>query len=176
MITTSPMRNLLALSYLAGVLVLADQIADLAATLLATNAAPGLASWRFGAFGLMASRGSVFLLADVMLFIGAIGLGHRRVLRALGIGHLLIAGLILGGLVLFALDWIQVRSRVKASATRPFDLAAVRAAGVAALGLAIATWAGVVCIKSSRGRPKNLRREGEASPLLTDIRRDETVA
>jgi hypothetical protein len=175
-ITSPATRNLLALLYLAAALVIADQVADLVATLLATSPTPGLASWRFGAFGLIASRASVFLIADVMLFSAAIGLGHRLVLRVLGIVHLVIAAGLLAGLIVFALDWIQVRGRVNPGAKRHFDLAALRSVGIGSLGLTMLAWAGVVALKASRGRPKSARREGEASPLLTDLRRDESAS
>ena len=167
------LHTLLALLYLAGSVVLADQAADLTATLLANNATPSIANWRFGAFGLLVSRTSVLVVADVMLFAAAIGLGHRRVLRVLGALHLAIAVLLLGGLVLFTLDWLQVRSRVRAEAMGSFDLAALRAAVIVVLALGAAGWAGLTSLRATeRSRSRSSRRE-DAAPLLTGIHEDE---
>jgi hypothetical protein len=126
-ISSHAVRRLLGLLYLAGILVLADQAADLAATVLAKPLAPSQASWRFGVFGLLMTRASVFLIADVMLFIAAVALGHRKVLRALGALHALVALALLAGLLLFSLDWLQIRRDVSQAGARTFDLAALRA-------------------------------------------------
>jgi uncharacterized membrane protein YwzB len=165
-ITSHAVRRLLGLLYLAGLLLLADQVADLAATLLAKPWLPSEATWRFGAFGLLLTRASVFLLADVMLFTAAIWLGHRKVLRSLGLLHLLVAVLLAAGLGTFVLDWLQVRSQLPEDGRRSFDLAGLRAAGLAAMALGLSTWAGLVSLRATRAR-KHHDREGAASPLLT---------
>lgn len=175
MITSHAVRKLLGLLYLAGLLVLADQAADLAATLLAKPWLPSQASWRFGAFGLLITRASVFLIADVMLFAAAIWLGHRKVLRSLGVLHLLIALLLTVGLGSFVLDWLQVRGQLPDTGSSSFDLAGFRAAAMAALVIVLTSWGGVTTLRATRAR-KPSQREGEASPLLTAIRRDEIAS
>lgn len=168
-------RKLFGLLYLAGVLMLTDQVADLAATLLASSPTPGAESWRFGAFGLLTSRVSVFLIADVMLFAAAIGLEHRRVLRVLGVVHLLLTPVLLAGLALFALDWLQLRGRVTGAGSRPVDFAAVRAAALAGLAGALALWVGMAAFRAGKTHHRP-RHDGEPAPLLTDLRRDRTTS
>jgi hypothetical protein len=171
-ITSHTARRLLGLLYLAAFLVLAEQVADLAATLLAKPLAFSQATWRFGAFGLLMTRVSVFLISDVILFAAALGLGHRRVLRGLGVIHLLLALLLLAGLSLFVLDWLQVRNQVPPAATRSLDLSGLRAAGMAALAGALCGWGGLATLRATRVG-KSGRRDGSA-PLLT-ASRDETA-
>jgi hypothetical protein len=165
-----PSRRLLGLLYLAGGLILADQLADLAATLLANPPLPATTSWRFGTFGLVMSRASVLLTADVLVFAAALALQHRRVVRALAIMHLLFAPMLLAGVGLFALDWLQVRGQVSEAGQRSFDLAALRAAGLAFLAVVISAWGGVAAFRASRASRAPRRQEG---PVLMNIRRDE---
>jgi hypothetical protein len=175
MVTSPAVRRLLGLLYVAALLLLTDQVSDLAATLLANNPSLGTESWRFGAFGLLTSRLSVFLIADVLLFAAALSLEHRRVLRGLGVIHLLVAPALLAGLAVFALDWLQLRSRVGGPAARTFDVAALRAGVLAGFASGLFVWGGVAAFRA--GRPHHRPRgEGEAAPLLSDIRRDTTAS
>lgn len=156
----------MALLYLAGTLLLLDQLADLAATLLANSPSPGAANWRFGAFGLVTSRLSVLLIADVMLFAAAIGLDHRKVLRLLGVFHLLLVPVLLGALAIFGLDWLQVRGRVPAGGRIRFHLAGLRAAMLALLATLLAGWGGLTAFRAGR-HSRTSRHEGELSPLIS---------
>ena len=176
MVTSPAIRSLLGLLYVAALLLLTDQVSDLASSLLTNNPSLGTESWRFGAFGLLISRVSVFLIADVMLFAAAILLDHRRVLRVLGVAHLLVAPALLGGLAVFALDWLQLRGRVGPAGARPFDLAALRASALAGLSSGLAAWAGLAAFRAGRAHHRGSRHEGEAAPLLSDIRRDTTAS
>jgi ABC-type xylose transport system permease subunit len=173
-ITSHAVRKLLRLLYLAGALVLADQAADLAATLLSKPWMPSEANWRFGVFGLLMTRASVFLIGDVMLFSAAILLGHRKTLRSLGVLHLLLVLLLLAGIGLFALDWLQVRRQVGDN-LRVVDLAGIRAAATALLLLLLVGWSGLAALRAGRAT-KHSHREGEHAPLLSAIRRDENVS
>ena len=164
-------RRLLGLLYLAGVLVIVDQLADLAASILAKNPTPALASWRFGLFGLLISRSSVFLIADVMLFIAAIRLGHRKVIRSLGALHFLAAVLLIAGLIGFALDWAELRLQVPEAGVRSFQYSTLRAAVLAFLLTGICVWTGFVAFRATRSHDK----QRVASPLLTGTHRDEAT-
>ena len=165
-------RRLLGLLYLAGAIVIADQLADLVASIMAKNPTPALASWRFGVFGLLISRSSVFLIADVMLFAAAIWLGHRRVIRGLGALHFLAALLLLAGLLGFSLDWTEVRRQVPEAGVRSFQYSTVRASVLARFVAGISVWAGVVAFKATRVHDKPHRTK---APLLTGTSRDEAV-
>lgn len=162
------------LLYLAGALLLVDQLADLTATLLANSPSPGTASWRFGAFGLLTSRVSVFLLADVMLFAAAIGLDHRKTLRALGIVHLFLVPVLLGGLAVFGLDWVQVRGRVAPGGSNRFDLAGLRAAGLALLASVLAWRGGLTAFRAGRPHHRGARRLAMIPSLVPGRQRGKT--
>jgi hypothetical protein len=161
---------LLGLLYLAAAVVIADQLADLAASVLAKNPTPAIASWRFGVFGLLISRSSVFLIADVMLFTATILLGHRKALRSLGALHFLAALLLLAGLVGFGLDWAEVRLQVPQAGVRSFEYSSLRAGLLALLLVGISVWAGIVAFKATRAHGKQHRAR---SPLLTSSQREE---
>lgn len=143
-------QRLLRLLYLAGLYIIADQAVDVAATLLAHPVSPGAVVWRFGVFGLVATRATTLLVADVMLFAAAIGLEHRRVLRVLGALHLVLAVAVAAALAVFGLDTIQIRGLVGSGAERRFDSAAVRAAVAAALGIVVLGWAGIASLRAGR--------------------------
>lgn len=147
-----------------------DQLADLTATLLANVPEPGAANWRFGAFGLVLSRVSVFLLADVMLFGAAIGLQHKKSLRVLGILHLFLAPILLAGLGLFVLDWLQVRRVMMDRGASSFDLAGLRAATLALLAALLAARGGLAAYRAGRTHHKGGHHEAEAPPVLTGSR------
>jgi hypothetical protein len=145
-----PPRRLLALLYLAGLVILADQIAELAATVLLQPATTGAASWRFAVFGIATSRATVFLIADVLLFAAAAGLEHRGILRLLGVGHLVLAAALGVGLGLFGLDALEVQRVVRPAGRNAFLAASTRAAAVALSGMILLFWAGVVALRISR--------------------------
>jgi hypothetical protein len=163
----------LGLLYLAAALLLADQVADLAATVLAKPLSVSLATWRFGVFGLLMTRVSVFLIADVVLFAAALGLAHRGVLRSLGVIHVLLAVLLLAGLGIFALDWLQVRKDVPAEAARSVNLAGARAVGMGLLACLLAVWGGVATLRATR-QGRSGRRDVSTAPLLASQGDQET--
>lgn len=143
-------RRLIPLLYLAGGLLLADQAADLIGTMLAQPVMPGSPEWRFGAAGLLVTRASVVLVGDVLLFTAAVLMEHRRVVRLLGVIHLLLAALLLASLIVFVLDAVQVRRLVREGGQGAFDLAAVRAGILILAGAALLGWAGLVTWRMTR--------------------------
>jgi hypothetical protein len=158
--TSHSVRRLLALLYLAGAILIVDQVADLIGSFLAQPVALGSAAWRFGAFGLISSRSSVFFVADAMIFAAALGLEHRRVLRALGFLHVLLAIAVAAGLAVFGLDALEVRRGLRESASGLYNSAAVRVGAVALLGGILMAWAGVVAITTTRSGARRGAREG----------------
>ncbi|HEV8355781.1 MAG TPA: hypothetical protein VGQ17_03340 [Gemmatimonadales bacterium] len=154
-------QRLLGLLYLAGILLAADQIADLISTILANPVALDSIEWRFGAFGLAASRVSVFLVADVMLFTAAVARDDRNALRLLGVVNLIIALALVVGVGLFGLDALQLRRLVRSGASRRYDAASIRAAGVSLLGVVLLVWSGIMSFRSSRDS-KGARKMGAA--------------
>ncbi len=151
-------RRFLSLLYLAGLFIMADQVIDVIATLLANPVRPDAVAWRFGVFGLLATRATTLLVADVMVFAAALGLGHSMMLRILGALHLLLAAAVAAALVVFALDTVQIRRLVIDRAARGFDSAAVRAALAAVLGIVILGWAGIAALRAGRTSSGKHRR------------------
>lgn len=165
-----PHRAILAVLFGAGLLILVDQAADLLATLLARPIEFGAPSWRFGVFGLLASRASALVVGDVMLFVAAAALGWRSTLRGLGVIHLLLAAALAAGLVLFLLDSFQVRATVPAQSAGAFSAAVARAGFVALAGLAALMWAGIAAWRATGSEHRRRRRA--RAPLLVSEGKD----
>ena len=150
-------RRLLALLYVVGLLMAADQAADLLTTILSAPPIPNSAQWRFGVFGMVATRASVFLVAEVLLFTAALALEHRTTLRLLGALNLVLAVAVLVGLGFFALDTLELRRGVAADRGALYVAAAIRAGVVAFLGAGLLVWSGWRALRfSGAGR----RRKG----------------
>jgi len=164
--TDPRVRRLLALLYLAGALIAIDQIVDLIATLLANPVSLGSVQWRFGAFGLAATRGSVLLVAEVMLFAAALGLEHARVVRFLGVLNLVLAAGVAAWLGLFVLDTLQLRGAVNPGAPRArYTMAGVRAGSFAGLMVLLLGWSGIAALRM----PSRSKRQGKAhGAILVD--------
>ncbi|HEU5219793.1 MAG TPA: hypothetical protein VFU23_14130 [Gemmatimonadales bacterium] len=157
-------RRLLILLFVAGLLILLDQTADLIATILSRKADPSAANWRFGLFGLVASRTSALVVGDVMLFASVVVLGWRTMLKTLGALHLLLAVAALAGLVVFVLDAVQVKGGVPAQAAVAYSGAVFRA-GVVSLVAALALgWAGVAAWRTAR--PVSRGEQGGSGSLM----------
>jgi hypothetical protein len=164
-----PVRRLLGVLFLAGLVILVDQSADLAATLLSRKIEVSAPAWRFGVFGLVAARTSTLLIGDVLLFASVVMLQWRTVIRALAAAHLLLAVAGLAALTLFLLDAIQVRGGMPPQGTAAFTAAVVRAALVTGAVVLTFAWAGVAAWRSGTGTPKG-RRGSSPSLLVTDAR------
>lgn len=166
MVTTRPeTRRLLGLLYIVGILMAADQAADLLTTVLSAPATPSQAQWRFGVFGLLATRAGVFLVAEVLLFTPAVVLGHRKTLRFLGGINLVLALAALAGLAFFGLDAVEVRRGVDAATATQYVSAALRAGVVALLGAGVLGWSGWLAVRSFADETGR-RRKG--APLIVE--------
>jgi hypothetical protein len=160
-------RRLLALLYVVGFLMAADQLADLLTTLLSAPMAPSSAQWRFGVFGLFATRVGVFLVAEVLLFTAALTLEHRTALRLLGALNLLLALALLAGFGVFALDTLELRRAVGAAAAGLYESAALRAGVVSLIGVGLLGWSGWIAARPARD-DAGRRRDGAS--LIVDVR------
>lgn len=114
----------------------------------------GEVSWRFGAFGLATSALVSPILGLAMLKIGGVLLEHRRFVRVVAGVDLLLLLLLLGGIVFFALDFLQLRATLAASSLGQYDLAGFKAAVNGLLDLIVLGWMGVAGLRASAGPDK----------------------
>ena len=126
---------------------------------------PGEVSWRFGTLGIFASfLGTLFL----GIFIGAVTahlLGHRPVVRALGIVSVALATILAVALAGFILDYIQLRRMVRPELTGKFDVESLKASTTALTAIAAGYLLGSGGLRSSRppepGEKTHRRTKGE---------------
>lgn len=86
---------------------------------------PTIVGWRFGTLGLLANAFMTPLVGLFILLALAAALDQRRVLRVLAVLSVVAAVFVLGGLGLFVLDTVQMRSQVRPEAKTTFDRATV---------------------------------------------------
>jgi hypothetical protein len=152
----SDARRAVSLLYLAGVIVILEQLAEILALIYPFHTA--VASWRFGLLGITVSRTGSLALADVMILGAAILLEHRAFLRFAGIMHLLGAIVLLPAMGVYTLDTLVLRRALKPEYVRGFDLTAVRTMLTCSIGFV----AGVLIFWST-WRLKPVRTEKDPS-------------
>lgn len=128
----------------------------------------GTLQWRFATVGLLLGNYGTLILGAALVGLTAALLGERGVLRAVGIGALVMAVFTLAVLVLFALDALQLRGLVAPAVKRQVGLSAAGAAVTGLLGAATWFLVGRAAMNASRGtRPAVASRGGRAaSPLV----------
>ena len=94
----------------------------------------GEVAWRFGAVGIWLNVLVTPLLGAFMIVAAAVGLGHRRLVRASAGVLWMVTGTLLIAEVAFALDYLQLRGVVSPEALAAFDVAAVKAMIAGVLG------------------------------------------
>ena len=121
-------RRMFSVLYVAAVVVLLLELAELA--VLTYPPRVDVASWRYGALGVLASKVAIVALADAIILGVAIFLEHRLVLRVAGALHLLAAVVLLPLIVMYALDVLVLRRAIRPQFVRAFDLNSLRAIGI----------------------------------------------
>jgi hypothetical protein len=129
----------------------------------------GQTAWRFGTLGLLSQGATTPLVGLIVLVTTAFLLGHRKTLLFTGVFAALAALLLIVAIPLFGLDAVQMRSQVRAQASRAFDissmLATVKLAGLTVVLLLISVGA----IKAARDKTRrNVTPETE--PFLATRR------
>lgn len=122
----------------------------------------GHARWRFGAFGLVSNSFMLTLAGFLIAFVGSALFGHRRTHRTLRVMALVAAILTTLGLVVFALDALQVQRDVTLAARLAFRVASITAAAKATL--AIVTL--FAAARASHGRRTSERAKAEPDKVL----------
>jgi len=95
----------------------------------------GQPRWRFGAFGLVSNAFMLTLAGFLVAFVASAVFEHRRTHRVLGFVALFGAILTTVGLLLFALDALQVQRDVTVAARLAFRVASITAAAKATLAI-----------------------------------------
>lgn len=126
----------------------------------------GDVGWRFGAAGLAANTAAGVLFSLGLLVLIAAMLGHLRTVRTLSVVATLLGVLAFGTLILFTLDFLQLRPSVRAEMAGGFSIAAVQAmflmviSGLSSIVLGIAGW------RTSRQRTEKKKADAGAGVLL----------
>ncbi len=111
--------------YLVAILLVVGPLLDL--TTSTWPMSPSSVAWRFAATGLLSKALLVPLLGSLAVVVGALLLEHRRLLRMVSYANAGIAILLIGTIILFMLDTVQLRSAVVPEAVLAYDVAAVTA-------------------------------------------------
>lgn len=99
--------------------------------------------WRFSTLGPAFNAMVTPLLGVFLAMVLAAVLDHRRTLKVLAAITLAAAVGSLGALVLFALDYLQLRASVTPEAVAMWDAASRKAIGVGLLGIAVTVVLGI---------------------------------
>jgi hypothetical protein len=115
----------------------------------------GQTAWRFGPLGLLSQAATTPMVGAVLLFAIAFALNHRRTLMTSAVIAGIIALVMVVSIPLFALDAVQMRSRVSGPATRSFDisamLATIKLSGLFLLMLLL-SWGGLKSVRNQARR------------------------
>ena len=127
-------------------------------------------SWRFGATGLFSRALMTPLLGLLIAFAVALLVDQRRVLRVIAVVSGISAAMLVGTVILFTLDALQMRSQVRIEAKSAFDVASAVALakyGLCILVLAAFTVAGWKSARRERKSASHAAREkGDTAGLI----------
>lgn len=129
------LRPLATPAYALAVLLIVIPLLDTLFAMLPTRL--GDVSWRFGALGLGSQALMTPLLGALVALATAVLLEHRRGVRVLQVLAWVVAAGLVGAIVLFLLDAVQVRASVKAEAKPALDKVSVLALGKYFAGVAV---------------------------------------
>ena len=122
--------------------------------------------WRFGAFGL-ASNALMLVVAGLLLAtLAAFWFEHGVMQRIMGTITTVLAVLITGGLLLFALDVLQVRREVTPAAVLAFTVASVTAAVKAILGIVTLASLAIGTFRASRAARHRVMSSGSENVVV----------
>ncbi len=123
---------------------------------------PAEVSWRFGVFGLFTNALVTPMLGIAIMQVVANLLERWKTVRRIAIFNLILAIVLLLGLGLFVLDYLQLRQAVTGSSRNAYDAAAIKAILVGVLELGVLAWlvvSGFQAVSGEAGGKKRRRRE-----------------
>ena len=150
--------------YSVGLLLLIVPLVDL--TLRALPPQFGTLQWRFSTVGLLLGNYGTLILGVSLIGLTAALLGDRGVLRAVGVGALIMAVVTLAMLVLFGLDAVQLRQLVAVNVKRQVGLSSLGAAITGLIGTVAWFLVGRGAMTASRGGRATVSRARTAAPLV----------
>lgn len=156
-----PVTKLGGLIGVLGLLVLLDQVTGIITTIWPLM--PGQLQWRYGAYGLLVSRLSPLVFANLLLVTGTLLAGGWPSRLVVGLMNVALALALLGGAALFALDAVQMYPLLPLANRSTAGIVGARTVlfGVAA-GLLMG-WVAVRLLRASR--PESPTKRG-TSPLI----------
>jgi hypothetical protein len=170
--TSSRERAVWTAVYAVAVLLIASPLLELLGAVLPVR--PSEVSWRFGTFGLLANSSVTPILGLATALAAGVTLDHSRFVRLLAIAEIALALLVILGLALFALDFLQLRHAVTAQARASYDGGSLRAAVNAALAAATLAVLGAAGLRATaRGAGRAQPGRGGPPPLVVQVRPDE---
>lgn len=113
------------------------------------------ATWRYGAVGIFLSAVGAAPLGLLIALGAAVVLGHRFILRTVGVLSIILTLLVLIVCGAFALDVLQVRSIVRPEVRGGFDLSAAKAV---LMGLVVMVTSILIAIAAFRAATPEFRR------------------
>jgi hypothetical protein len=147
--TSDRVRAILPSLNAVAVLLIASPAIDLIGAIV--PARPGEISWRFGVFGLLTNTLVTPMLGLAILIVVATLLERHQTVRRLAVLTLILDVILLLGLGLFILDYLQLRQAVTGTSRGAYDAAAIKALLVGALEIGVLAWLVVTGFRSSKG-------------------------
>jgi len=164
-LTSVPIRHVAWCLYAIGFMLCLAPLMELAAGLGSVN--PGAVPWRFGALGLMSGALVLPLVGIGTTFAAAVALEHRGMVRFLTAVAILLLVTVVGAIVIFGLDALQVRSQITQSAKRAFDLATIKAALTYATEILVLLVLSLNTLKAGRAMASRAsQRKAESGTLV----------
>lgn len=133
---------------------------------------PGEVSWRFGVFGLLTNALVTPMLGLAILQATATLLEQRSSLRRIAFFDLFLDIVLVLGLGLFVLDYIQLRQAVTGSSRSAYDAAAIKALVVGLLEFAVLTWLVISGFRTASTVLGASRKRHRNDPMLVVQPRD----
>jgi hypothetical protein len=159
--TTDRVRAVLPPLSAVAFLLIASPAVDLIGAIVPPR--PGEVTWRFGVFGLFTNALVTPMLGLAIMQVVATLLEQWKTVRRITLFNLVLAVVLVLGLGLFILDYIQLRQAVTGSSRNAYDAAAFKAMLVCVLELGVLVWLVVSGFQAAGGVPgggrKRRRRE-----------------
>jgi hypothetical protein len=131
---------------------------------------PGNLRWRWSTLGLFTGFLFTPLFAIILVCFIASQLEDRVTQRVVSILNLVAAPVVLGMLLLYGLDIIQLRADLPESDRLPFYMSAARALVKYGFAFICFLWLGIAGFRASRAvKSSREARRGEATPLVSGV-------